>query len=350
MRKSLQDQRTSLVLLFIVVIAITGCTGGSGKNLTADLEGRRVEWFDVEGNWAAYRWTPNNSQTTPQAIVLRELGSGAETEIESGGNYGSVAIDGGIVVYVKRGGSGEPSAIVAYTVNSGASETIATGRIDTMDAGAGRAVWDDSQTGLAMIGSLAGGGGSAMDAVENVSDFMPRIGTMHAVWVRNDRATRENRLMVYDLSAGSASATEITSPDRVIADVSSGNVVYCVFGQPEDAIHIYNIATRSDNVIATSPRIVDEPRIEGNYVVWLEHISRDEFSGVAGQPLYDERDFRNLLRHDLASGSTKELAHNVFGLRDPLPAADGTVYARAPRAITPPGQSNTGDLIDIRAF
>lgn len=350
MQKHLQRRNTSRVLLTLLILTIAGCTGGSGKNLTSDLEGRRVEWFDVDGTWAAYRWTPNNAQTTPQAIVLRELDSGAETEIASGGNYGSVAIDSGIVAYVKRGGSGEPSAIVAYTANSGASETIATGRIDTMDAGAGRAVWDDVESGLAMIGSLAGGGGSAMDTAENVSDFMPRIGTTHAVWVRNDRATRENRLMVYDVAAGSASATEISSPDRFIADVSGGNVVYCVFGEPEDAIHVYDIATRSDNVVATSPRIVDAPRIEGDYVVWLEHISRDEFGGVAGQPLYDERDFRNLMRHDLSLGTTKELAHNMFGLRDPLPAADGTVYARAPRAITPPGQSNTGDLIDIRAF
>lgn len=332
----------------MVAVAVTGCTGGSGKNLTADLEGRRVEWFDVDGSWAAYRWTPNNAQSTPQAVVLRELGSGAETEIESGGNYGSVAIDGGIVAYVKRGG--DPGSIVAYTASSGTSETIATGRVDSVDAGAGRAVWEDAETGLAMIGSLAGGGGAAMDSAENVTDIMPRIGATHAVWVRNDRAANEHRLMVYDVASGSASPTDITSTSRFTADVSGTKVVYCIFGEPEDAIHVYDIATRSDQVIATGSRMVDTPRIEGNYVVWLEHIPKEEFGGVAGQPLYDERDFRNLMRHDLSAGSTKELAHNVFGLRDPLPVADGMVYARAPRAITPPGQSNTSDLIDIRAF
>ena len=350
MGKSARNQWTTLLLVTVLVLTVSACTGGRGKNLTSDLEGRRVEWFDVDGAWAAYRWTPNNAQTTPQHIVLRELSSGSETEIDTGGSYGAVAIDTGIVAYIKRGSGGAPSEIVAYTMNNGSSQTIATGRITSLDAGAGRAVWEDQDTGMAMIGSLAGGGGAPMDSADGVTDIQPAIGTTHVAWVRNDRGAGVHRLMVYDIAAGSATATDITSPSRFIAHVSGNQVVYCIYGEPEDEIHVYDIASRSDRVIASSPRVEDGPRIGGNIVVWTEHIPKEEFGGVAGQPLYDERDFRNLMRHDLASGSTKELAHNVFGLTDPVPLADGTVYVRARRAITPAGRSNTGDLIDIREF
>jgi len=350
MWKSLQDRCSAFVLLTFVVFVCAGCTGGSGKNLTADLEGRRVDWFDVEGAWAAYRWTPNNAQTSPQSITLRELTPGRETEIDAGGNYGGLAIHGGVVAYVKRERGGEPGAIIAYTANGGVTNTIATGRISSIDAGAGRAVWEDSESGMAMIGSLAGGGGTAMDTAKGVVDIMPRIGTSHAVWVRNDRNADEYRLMVYDIASGIATATDVTSSSRFVADVSDNKAVYCIYGEPEDEIHVYDIASRADQVIAASPRVLDGPRIEGSIVAWTEHIPKEEFSGVAGQPLFDERDFRNLMRYDLSSGNTKELAHDVFGLSDPVPAANGKVYARVPRAITPPGQSNTGDLIDIREF
>jgi len=171
-----------------------------------------------------------------------------------------------------------------------------------------------------------------------------------AVWVRNDCSADIHRLMVYDIASGSATATDITPSKRFVADVSGNQVVYCIYGEPEYEIHVYDIASRSDRVLATSPRVMDKPRIEGTIVVWTEHIPKEEFGGVAGQPLYDERDFRNLMRHDLSSGLTKELAHKVFGLSDPVPVADGTVYARAPRAITSAGRPNTGDLIDIREF
>ena len=77
------------------------------------------------------------------------------------------------------------------------------------------------------------------------------------------------------------------------------------------------------------------------------HIPKDEFKPVPGQPLYDEKDYRNLYVHDIRSGRTTQIASSVFEMFRHRVTEDGCVYAAVQREMTDRRKSNLNYGVDV---
>ena len=74
--------------------------------------------------------------------------------------------------------------------------------------------------------------------------------------------------------------------------------------------------------------------MRGNLVAWTSYMRSEDFRGLSGQPLIDERDFRTLHVTNFDSGKVITLTNDQFMLSLVRVTGDRRIYARLPREVT----------------
>ncbi len=326
------------------VLATSLLTAGCGlfnrpEAVTAEFEGRDADLFAVNGEWIVYSWSPPNDTGRPIHLVIRNLSTGKETELEADWWGRGLDVDGSTLVYTRRSASGQGMELLAYDLNSGSTTTIAQAEaVSAPTVSGGTAAWetrDASGRRAIAIATTRGDDVRIVDAsgrTENDSDSRPRLSGGHLVFLRQDLSTRSFALMHHDVNAGTTEALPVRLGSRVSLDVSGD---WVVFSTPEQGgIQGLNLRSNAEAALASTPRRIEGPVVRGDFVAWVSHVSKEDFRPIAGQPLIDERDFRNLHVLDIGSGRVKTLTENRFMLRGIEIGLYGGVYAIVPRTVT----------------
>ena len=346
-------QGTAAVLLGVLVMS-SGC-GRHPEVVTADLQGRRVNAFEVEGDWMVYTWAPAQAISTPTHLVVRNLRTGEETELVADYRLSiGFAIDHGRIVYPirNRGGGNEPVDVVMYDTASRSKKTVLQAPVRRFDLSGDYLVCEHgpyASTTVVLFNVSTGERRnlSAQAGTDGQANIFPRIDGQTVAWTVHDRALGQYQLCLYDIDAGRATPTPVIHPNRFKTDLSGDHLVYWVARGNDRMINLYEISRGTDRVIACGPRLHDNPSIAGHFVAWSDHIPKDEFKPVPGQPLYDEKDYRNLYVHDIRSGRTTQIASSVFEMFRHRVTEDGCVYAAVQREMTDRRKSNLNYGVDV---
>ncbi len=322
--------------------------------MTADLSGRRVHEFVVSGQWMVYCWTPASTSGSPNHLVARNLSTNAETEIENPWPGGGLAMDGSRAVYVMRatGKNAGPDTVVLCDVSDGSRRDVAQAqRIRELDISGNRLVWvQDIERGSAVaVMDLNGTTPQLLDPVTGYYAHEPRIDGDHVVWARG-KPNQGFSLFAHNIATGVTHSLNVENAGRDAADVSDGFVVY--FAKDNDiwTLYAHKLDTGESRAIAQVERYIDGPSVREGLVAWIDHVPKEEFKPLAGHPLLDERDFRNLYCYDAGRGKARLLAANIFALSRPYVGDDGHVYATAQRQLHTAHDTNVTTPLDVRRW
>ena len=355
MRMQSRRAERFVVALGAVSALLAGCAQ-QGTVITGDLEGRRVEMFEVEEPWLVYAWSAAQTSSRPTHLVARDLRTNGETELEANWKSHELALDQGRVAYWMGAIGGSLTGdIVLYDLAAGSKKVVGHGRVTALDLSGEQVVWSERSGGAAVILKQRVGASAPIPLSEDppggsIHNREPRISGPYVVWTRFDASTRENRLCTHDLNAGKTTQTPIGGKENYVYDLSGNQLVYRFASADVRSIRVYDVATGQDREIVQGPRLSGGPAIANQTVAWYEDMPQADFKPIAGQPLIDHRDFRTLYRHDLATGKTRKLASDVFGLSRPFVSREGRIYATAPRGMIPAGQSNLVVPVDLRRW
>jgi len=311
--------------------------------ITKNYTGRRVADFEVEGDHVAYVWYPAQHMSIKGQFVLLNLPTGEEVVLEEDLN-GPMAMARGKVVWWDGGARDDEgkSDLMVYDVAEGISRTLAHEKLRNLDTDGGSIVWEEPQASGSDIVlfdlqdltstpiSTGGSDGSVINRNPAISDGL-------VAWEAYDRQTKQSSIVVYTVSSGDTHSFQVAG-ERPILSVSGSRVVYTTRQGDAREVHLYDVATKTDQVIASLERLSLVPYVEEDQIVWGEHIRREDFKKVPGQPLIDEKDFRDLVVYNVRSGSTRVIAKALMCNRAKL--FGGRVYAAVYRELPPPGASN----------
>lgn len=328
------------MVLSACTIVFVGCGFGSGPTIvTAEFEGRDCEYYHVDGNWLVYGWSPPGNLGSPIHMVARDLTTGAETEIEGDWHVSAIDIQDGILVYAKRTGGGEVN-LVAYDLQAGTSTAFYRGQVSGLDVSGSTVVWggkDETDSRVIVIGTTFGGGVRLIrDAArpKSTSDTRARISGNHIVFCRQDLSTRVYTLMVHNLNSGTTEALPFALSSPYGFDLSADSIVYRK--KDDDAFYVMNLADREERWLVDVPYLSlrEGPVLNGNIMAWLSHMAPDKFRGIAGRPLIQHTDFRDLNVLNIESGRQRTLIDEQFRLRRVRIADDKRIFALLPREMT----------------
>ena len=339
-----------------VLVGAVGC-GNRPRVLTGELQGRRIASFEVAGDWMVYTWTDllgGGGRSPAIHLAVRNLETGQETELEEDWlPSGRFALDGARVAY-STGTPPEGGDIVLYDAAAGTKSTVTQAKVSWLDLDGGRLVMEeiiDGGSTVVLVDVETGEREELSGDLSGENDRRPRIDAGKVVWTRYDRRADSSRLVVHDLAASATSVTEVAHPGRFNVDLSGGHAVYVVYGENEPTIYLYRVSDGSESVVANGKRLLGEPHVTGNTVVWAEKVSREEFKPVAGQPLIDEQDFRNIYRYDIASGKSTRVASSLFWPAGHRPGQladkDGRVYATVAPEVPGRGENISARRVDV---
>ena len=345
-------------MIGIFFVGATLCLSGCGSkaiNLTEDLEGRRVHDLRVVGSTMVYYWSPAKPISSPNHLVMRDLSSGAETAIESPWQGNKWDFDGKRVVYSRPSpvGGGQPGEIVVYDVGSKTSQTIAAALPHSLALSNEWVVWAQRlETGITAIarGSVFGGEAEWIDPPSETDRWMDELVCIDGdimAWVRRDLTAREYRLYTSSAAAPFARDTGVVYPHRLNIQLNGGKVAYTAGNEADRAVHVYDLGSGTDTIVAMGDRFLPEPQIGGGVVAWMEDVTDEEFQRLQVGPLDVAGDWRNVYRHDLRTGRTQQLASAVYACFRLRVDEAGNVHAVVQRKMTDRSQTNLVYGVDV---
>ena len=337
----------------ILGLLLVGC-GRRPTVLTEGHSGRRVGAYDVEGKWIAYVWYPAQHISTQGHLVVLDVSTGQETELDENLS-GPMALGGGRVVWWNgrlKDEAGKGDIRVHDLRTGGAAETIAHAKVQGLDVDVDHVVWAETYEGNGSDIILFDFGSAEQKRISSggrEGDMMhrdPQIRDGLVVWEAYDKKTRSSAIAIFDLA--SEKVIRVGIPDgHPSLRVSQGRVVYSVKQGSLREIHVYDVATGSDEIIAGLERLKGAPAIEGDKIAWCEHIRREDFKSIPGQPLMDENDIRDVFVCEIGSGKTRRIAKSLLCTGGQVSLHGGRVYLNVYRGYPPPGQSNLVVPVDL---
>jgi len=348
-------RRHTLYLLFGIVLLCAAAAGCQrrGKVLTKDYDGRRVADFEVEGDRIAYIWYPAEKMSVRGHLVVLNTKTGEEITLDDDMS-GRMAMSGGKVIWLNARLRDEEGKcdLNLYDLDESTSETILHEKIGRLDFEGNYIVWSRASQGASDIilfdlrarkkKTIAAGGGK-----EKLLHRYPKIRGGFLAWETYSIKNKKALLNIYDIQTGSRATLDMPKAHTRF-DISGKYLVYVERQRDLQEIHLFDISQRSDSVIATLERLSKSPCIEGDKIAWCEHIRKEEFQGVPGQPLMDEKDFHNIFLYDLNSGRRRRIASSL--LLTAIELYEGHLYANVYRGVPPPRATNLIVPIDIRRW
>jgi len=331
---------------------LTGC-GMKADNLTNEHTGRRVGDYDVDGMNIAYVWYPAQHMSVQGHLVVLDQISGKEVELETDLS-GPMAMCSGRVVWAnsrERDKAGETDIIV-YDLDEGGKRAIAHAKVQSLDADGDHVVWSESYEAYAsdiILYDIDSGEQKTISSGGKEGDMMhrdPCIGDGTIAWEAYDRSTRNSKIALYDISSGTLSTIDVPQ-DRPHQSVSGDRLVYFLRQGSKQEIHLYDISAEKDKVIAILDRLRGFPYIEGDKIAWCEHVRKEDFKGIPGQPLMDGNDIRDVFVYNIGSGNKRMLAKYLLSIGSKIAIHDGRVYLAVYRDYPPPGASNLVVPVDL---
>lgn len=335
------------LLLGFCAVVLAACGGGGPEIITAEFEGRDCSLYVVDEDWLVYEWSPPVSESRPLHLVARNLATGVETEIESDWWGRAIDIDRGVLVYDARKRYAPESDLVAVDLATQTRTSIYRGLVSGAQISGNTVVWgarNEADQRVIAIGSSSGGGHRLIEDADrppSAADTQPRISGTNVVFHRMNLADRKPVLMHHDLESGTTRALPIVWPTTSGFDVYGETLVYTKTTDGE--ICKMNLANPVEEVVIDVSRRVDGPIVYDDRLVWIGHVSEEEFKPIAGQPLIDERDFRTLFVLNLDTGKYRRLSELQYGLRRPRISNDRKLYFLKPRVFSP-GSSEITDI------
>lgn len=346
--------RRCLAAIVLIPLVAGGC-GRRGEVLTAGRSGRRVADFFVEGDWVVYRWYPTQLISTRGHLVALNAATGREHVLGSD-TSGPFALDGGRVAWVDTSTTDDErkSEIKVRQLSEQTDRSIAREVVLGLDMAGDYLVWVQkyergSDVVLYNLASeerrtISTGGSTGEAANRDV-----RIDDGTVAWEAYDWKTRSSQLALYDIASGKLSTFKIAEPLPHL-EISKGRVVYVQRRETTAEIHLYDVSSGSDSVIASLEGLATSPYIEGGKVTWTEYILKEDYKPVPGQPLMDERDFRDLFVYQIDGGAKKKIAGNLLATGGRSKLFGGRVYCNVYRKPPPPGRSNLTVSVDLVAW
>ena len=340
----------SVALLGVLVLLLAGCGFGSGpKAITGEFEGRDCELYTVAGNWLVYAWSPPVPSSRPIHLVVRDLSTGVETELEPDWYAPGPIADNGLLVYAKPAGGGDRN-IVVYDLQAQTRETLYTGKVSDLAFSGSTVAWQTLNGDGSRVIALMPVRGGSLRLIEDAArpeqgvDSAPRISGSRLVFLRRDLSTSEYTIMLHDVSVGTTEALLMAVPSSPSFDLSEGRLVYIKKG--EDVIYLMDLDTRVERALVEVPRRTEGPVIRGNIVAWTSHMRAEDFKGIGGRPLIDERDFRTLHALNVDTGKSITPIRDRYMLGRVRISDDRQIYALVPREIT----TSPGEIKDVVRF
>jgi len=336
----------------IAILLLSGC-GQTAEILTVHCDGRRVGASDADGGYIAYVWYPAQLISTQGHLVLLDSIMDSEVELEPDLNGPMAMCNGCVVWWNARARDKEgKSDVIVYDVDSRKKTAVAHAKVQGLDADGDHSVWAESYESFgsdiilydieAEQQQVISSGGREGDMTHRD----PRIGDGTVAWEAYNRKTRESAIAIYDIDAGNLSSIAVSQAYPRVS-VSGNRLVYCVKNGGEREIHLYDISAGNDRVIASLKRLATSPYIEGDRIAWCEHVTKDEFKGIPGQPLMDEEDIHDVFVYNINSGSKRILAKYLLTSGGGISIHDGRVYLHVYRDYPPPGSTNLIVPVDL---
>ncbi|MHC4715052.1 MAG: TolB family protein, partial [Planctomycetota bacterium] len=325
--------------------------------LTADKAGRRVSDFDFADGRIVYEWSPAQLISTRGHLVVLDPATGAETVLDDDMDHPWAASGSRVVLLNKKTLDDERKAdLVLFDLDSGAKKTLVHDRISGLDLDSDNLVYAlkfrvgsdivlyDLTTGATKTISTGG-------STDEVANRDPKIDGNFIAWEAYNYKTRTAAIVVYDIASGESSRFDIAAPLPRL-EMSEGRIVYVQRQGKTADIHLYDISAQSDSTIASLEGLASNPFVEGDKIAWTEYIAKEEFKGVPGQPLMDEKDFRDIFVYEIfvyeiGSGKKKKVAGNLLATGGRAKPFGGRVYCNVYREYPPPGQSNLRVSVDL---
>ena len=345
-----------VVLFAVLSLFLAGCSRGPEKVITSN--GTRVTDFDVSGRAICYTSRLSTPSDATEKLVFRDRATGNETVLESD-FVGSFSLSGGRVAYFNRKLTDKDKdfvgPIVLYDAAEDQAKETLSARVSTLaldgknllvektflrDRSTGSDVFlFDLDTGAET--ELSSGGEEATAYNET-----PALSGNTVAWLENVWRDKKFTLKIHDLASGKTA--DVPLPDRANFAVSGSKVVYSFADEKKvRRVHLYDVSSGADILIASLPRLVSEPAIEGDAIAWTEHIPKDRFKPIPGQPLMDEKDVRDVFVYTISSASKREIASALFATGARVRISVGRVYMNLYRNAPPPGASNLVVPVDL---
>jgi hypothetical protein len=244
--------------------------------------------------------------------------------------------------------------VVLKDLATGEEKTLARARVFALDIAGPYAVWA-VQYGVGsdiMLANLDTGETKRISEggeEGTTQNRFPAAGDAVIAWEARDLAEDSSKIVAYDVASGEKKTIEIANEAPVIS-VSGRRVAYAVKTGGGRDIRVYDLETGADTLVASCSRFTAGPSIEGDAIAWCEHISKERFKGVPGQPLIREDEFDDVYVHNLKSGKKKRIAEALLTSGSQVILSGGSVYLPVYREFPAPRASNMLTSVDLRQF
>ena len=343
--------RRCLTAIVLIPLLAGGC-GRGGEVLTERHSGRRVADFFVEGDWIVYSWYPAQLISTEGRLVALNAVTGEEVVLGND-TSGSFALGGGRVAWVDTSTRDDERKveIKVRQLSEQTDKSIAREIVLGLDLAGDHLVWVQKYTrgSDVVLYNLTSGERQTIStggSTDEVANRDVRIDGGTVAWEAYDWETRSSQLALYDIASGQLSAFKIAEPLPRL-EISKGRVVYVERREATAEIHLLDMASGSDSVIASLEGLASSPYLESGKVTWTEYILKEDYRRVPGQPLMDERDFRDIFVYEIDGGGKKKIAGNLLATGGRSKLFGGRVYANIYREPPPPGRSNLTVSVDL---
>ncbi len=346
--------RRSLAAIVICALVAGGC-GGGGEVLTAEHSGRRVSDFFVAGDWIVYRWYPAQLISTQGRLVALNTATGEEVEIAND-TSGAFALGGGRLAWEDTSTRDDErkTEIKVSQLPEQTSESIAREYVLSLDLAGDHLVWVQKYKygSDVVLYSLASGErktistGGATDKTMN-RDVKIDDGTV--AWEAYDWKEKSAAIATYDIASGTLSTFKIAESSPRL-EISKGRVVYVQRRENIAEVHLLDTSSGGDSVIASLDGLATSPYIEGGKVTWTEYILKEDYRPVPGQPLMDEKDFRDIFVYEIDGAKKTKVAGNLLATGGRSKLCGGRVYCNVYRKAPPPRRSNLTVSVDLLAW
>ncbi len=336
----------------IAMLLLAGC-GQKAEILTVNHDGRRVGASDADGMHIAYIWYPAQHISTQGHLVLLDSITGSEVELEPDLNGPMAMCNGRVAWWNARERDKEgKSDVIIYDVDKQKKTAVAQAKVQGLDAADDYIVWAESYESFGsdiILYDLDAAQQQVISSGGREGDMMhrdPRIGDGTVAWEAYNRKTRESAIAVYDITAGKLSSIAVSQAYPRVS-VSGNRLVYCVKNGGEREIHLYEISDDNDRVITSLKRLKTYPYIEGDRIAWCEHVKKENFKDIPGQPLMDEKDICDVFVYNINSGGKRMIAKYLLTSGGGISIHDGRVYLHVYREYPPPGSTNLIVPVDL---